>query len=477
MRCLKDLEALDSEGRLTHLGNTMAQYPMSPRHSRLLLLAIQITKEINVRRNLVLGYAVAVAAALSSNNPFLFQFDVSRTNSEGTEQEDESRSLSSQKSSDQQAKLLKKQMKESSKLSRRKFSNLKSDALTVAYALQCFEQSKDPSQFCNENALNLKTMVDMSKLREQLLQLVFNQKYCGLQQEFSWTHGTIKDVEDNWRISSDKNPLTEIEEDILCQAICAGWADRVAKRIRGFNASSEGDRKVNAIRYQASSSSLVEETVFLRRWSPVSRAAPEFLVYNEMICTNRPYIHGVTSVKSEWLVKHAGSLCKYSASLTDSLPFYDPYLDQVFCYVTPYFGDQSWELPRSKVPINDVEERIKAFAYALLDGQVLPCLKPVKNFMAAPPSNILKREALGQKRMGNLISKLTRSRTIDSCATLREAWEEDPQLLRSELRDWFQDGYRRQFEKLWEKMHQEALLVSQDRFPEKSRKRRHSGKG
>ncbi|KMT08932.1 hypothetical protein BVRB_6g136480 isoform B [Beta vulgaris subsp. vulgaris] len=473
--CLMALEALDGEGRLTPLGKTMAQYPLSPRHSRLLLLAIQITKKeiSDVRPNLVLGYAVAVAAALSSSNPFSFQFDGSRSNSEGIEQEDDYCTLS-QKNGDQQTKLTRKQMKRSAGLSRAKFYNLKSDALTVAYTLQCFEQSKNPSQFCEENTLHLKIMVEMSQLRKQLLQLIFNQRYCGLQQEFSWTYGTIKDVEDDWRLSCDKNPLLENEEDILCQAICAGWADKAAKRIRGASVLSEGDRKVNAMRYQAS---LVEETVFLRRSSSVSRAAPEFLVYNEMLCTKRPYIHGATSVKSEWLVKHAGSLCTYSGSLTDPKPFYDPLCDQVLCYVIPYFGPHLWELPLSKVPIKDVQQRVTVFAYALLDGQVLPCLKSVKKFMASPPSSILKPEALGQKRVGNLISKLrTNSRTIDSSAMLKEAWKEDPQLLHSEILNWFQDGFHRVFEELWEKMHQEALSVPRSRFPDRTRKNKRNVK-
>lgn len=470
-KCLMALEALDSEGKLTPLGKTMAQYPLSPRHSRLLLLAIQITKKkiSDVRPNLVLGYAVAVAAALSSSNPFPFLFDGSQTNYEGTELEDGSDSAGSQKKGDQQPKLTQKQMKKSSKLSREKFSNLKSDALTVAYALQCFEQSKNPSQFCQENTLHLKTMVEMSQLRKQLLQLVFSQRYSGLEQEFSWTYGTIKDVEDDWSISSDKNPLSENEEDILCQAICAGWADRVAKRIRGVSVSSQGDRKVNANRYQVP---LVEETVFLYRSSSVSKAAPEFLVYKEIVCTKRPYIQEATSVKSEWLVKHAGSLCTYSAPLTDPKPFYDPLLDQVFCYVTPYFGPHLWELPRSKVPIKDVQQRIIVFAYALLDGQVLPCLKSCKKDMASQPSSILKPETLGQKRVGNLLSKLrTRSRTIDSCVMLKEAWKEDPQLLHSEILDWFQKEFRRRFEDLWETMHQEAFCEPQDRFPDRTRKR------
>ncbi|XP_021722281.1 ATP-dependent RNA helicase DEAH13-like [Chenopodium quinoa] len=470
-KCLKALEALDSDGRLTPLGKTMAHFPLSPRHARLLLLAIQITKKekSDVRPNLVLSYAVAVAAAMSSPNPFPFQFDGNKKNSEGTEMEDGSGSASSQKNGDKDTKLSRKQMKKTIKLSRAKFSNLKSDALTVAYALQCFEQSKDPSQFCTENTLHLKTMVEMSKLRKQLLQLVFKQRYCDVEQDFSWPHGTIKDVEDDWSVSSDKIPLSENEENILCQAICAGWADRVAKRIRGASVLSSGDRRINANRYQAP---LVKETVFLYRSSSVSKAAPEFLVYTDIVCTKRPFIQEATSVKSEWLVKHAGSLCTYSAPLADPKPFYDPLHDQVFCYVTPYFGPHLWELPRNKVPIKDTQQRITVFAYALLDGQVLPCLKPYKCYMAIQPINILKPEALGQKRVGNLISKLTGSRAIDSCAKLKAAWIEDPQLLYSEILDWFQKEFRSQFKILWEKMLQDALSVTQDHFPGRAKKRK-----
>ncbi|KAJ8444006.1 hypothetical protein Cgig2_020852 [Carnegiea gigantea] len=463
-RCLKALEALDSEGRLTPLGKTMAQYPMSPRHSRLLLLAIQISKKemSHIRPNLVLGYAIAVAAALSLPNPFLFQFDSSQTKTEGLEQD--------QGNQDQQNKLLRKQMKECAKRSRAKFSNLKSDALTIAYALQCFEQSENATQFCNENSLHQKTLEEMSKLRKQLLQLVFNQRYCGLQQEFSWTHGTAEDVEHDWRVLSNKNPLSQIEENIVCRAICAGWADRVAKRIRGIVGSAEGDRKVNAVRYQAS---MVKETVFLRRWSAVAKSAPEFLVYSEMLHTKRPYIHGATSVESEWLVKYAGSLCTYSAPLEDPKPIYDPYNDQVLCCVIPYFGPHLWELPLCKVPIKDVQQRVAVFAYALLDGRVLPCLKSVQKYMSALPGSILRPEALGQKRVGNLLSKLkTRLRTIDSCAKLREAWKENPRHLYSEIRDWFQVGFQSLFAELWETMHHEVLLTPQDRFPDRNRKKK-----
>lgn len=74
--CLKVLGALDSKGRLTTLGEAMALYPMSPRHSRMLLTVILIVprnvqrNKSAIRPNLVLAHAVAAAAALSLPNPF-----------------------------------------------------------------------------------------------------------------------------------------------------------------------------------------------------------------------------------------------------------------------------------------------------------------------------------------------------------------------------------------------------------------------
>ncbi|KAK9282108.1 hypothetical protein L1049_005020 [Liquidambar formosana] len=364
---------------------------------------------------------------------------------------------------DKQEKLRKKKLKETAKVSRAKFSNPSSDALTVAYALQCFELSGNPVEFCNDNALHVKTMQEMSKLRRQLLQLVFNQSTASnLQQEFSWTHGTMEDAEHGWRVSSNRHPLLLNEEELLGQAICAGWADRVAKRTRGTFGSLEGDRKANAVRYQAC---MVKETVFLHRWSAVSSSAPEFLVYSELLQTKRPYMHGATSVKPEWLIKYAGSLCSFSAPLTDPKPHYDPLTDQVLNWVIPTFGPHLWQLPLHCLPISNDVHRVAVFAYALLEGQVLPCLKSVRKFMAAQPSSILRPEASGLRRVGNLLNKLTRLRSIDSCAMLREAWRENPMELHSEILDWFQETFHDQFEELWSRMHREALLEPQERFP------------
>lgn len=458
-RCLKHLEALDERGRLSPLGKAMAHYPMSPRHSRMLLTSILIMRNVKgyKRANLVFGYAVAAAAALSVSNPFNMQFGGSKGDKDNLGDEERN----------EEEKLKQKKLKQVGKVARERFRNASSDALSIAYGLQLFELAENPVEFCNENALHLKTMEEMSKLRKQLLRLVFHQKLIDdLVQDFVWTHGSLEDVEQAWRVSFEKHPLLMHEEELLGQAICAGWVDRVAKRNRVVSGLSDGDRKSSAVRYEACS---VQETVYLHRFSSVARTSPEFLVYTELLQTKLPYMHGVTSVKADWLVKYGGSLCVFT-SVDDPKPYYEPTTDQVMSWAIPFFGKHRWELPLYSLPIKS-DRRVDVFCYALLEGQVLPCLKSAQKYLAAPPVSILKPESLSQPRVGNLIKMLNRkSKKIDSRAKLKELWAENPQELHSEILDWFQKKYHNLFEEVWQQMHREVQLDHKELYPKSVKK-------
>ncbi|XP_065000042.1 ATP-dependent RNA helicase DEAH13 [Musa acuminata AAA Group] len=463
--CLRALEALDLQGRLTPMGRAMAQYPMSPRHSRMLLTVIKIMRNQKgyARANLVLGNAVAAAAALSFPNPFIIQFEGNqRTNNDM----DLGETLDTKK--DKEEKQRQKKLKAMAREAHARFCNPSSDALTIAYALWLFELEANPVIFCRDNSLHLKTMEEMSKLRKQLLQLVFHQSKFS--EEFSWNHGTPGDVELSWRTHSEKQPLLMTEEELIGQSICAGWADRVAKRIRTVKKSLESDTKVRSVRYQ---SSVMEDMVYLHRRSSVSQAAPEFLVYTELLQMKRPYIYGVTTIKSDWLVKYASPLCTFSAPLTDPKPYYEPLGDRVLCWVSPAFGRHNWQLPLHSIPIKNDILRLSVFASALLEGNVLPCLRSVQNLLAAPPSSMLRPEALGQRRVGDLLNRLkVGSKIIDSRARLRDAWSKNPQFLRSEIQQWFQERFHNKFGELWELMHIEVHHEGHELFPKRAKKER-----
>ncbi|KAK7390112.1 hypothetical protein VNO78_25411 [Psophocarpus tetragonolobus] len=475
--CLKALEALDTKDELTHLGKAMAHYPLSPRHSRMLLTVIKNTRhEHKCNPNMLLAYAVAAAAALSLSNPLVMQYEDDSRDSEMPEKY----SLGDSEKGIDKHKSRRKKLKETAKVAREKFRVVTSDALTIAYALQCYEHSQKSVEFCDDNALHFKTMDEMSKLRQQLLKLVFYQSdKGGFEEEYSWTHGTLEDVERAWHVSSEKYPLSLVEERLICQAICAGWADRVAKRITASSRVSDGEKTSRTLKYQ---SCMADGSVFLHRWSSASTVGPEFLVYNELLETKRPnkegitsakraYMHGVTSVEPAWLVEHAKSSCILSAPLMDPRPYYDAQTDQVKCWVIPTFGRFCWELPKHSLPISNYEHRVQVFAYALLEGQVCPCLKSVRKYMSATPESIMKREALGQKRVVNLLSKL-KNRLIDSSAMLRMVWKENPRELYAEILDWFQQSFHKHFEELWLKMLNELFMETQNRPLHKSSKKK-----
>ncbi|KAM5581410.1 hypothetical protein ABKV19_010563 [Rosa sericea] len=442
---LKLLKALDSNGEVTPLGKAMACYPISPRQSKMLLTVIEILnmKQSYSRANLVLAYAVAAAAALSVSNPFDSQFEDSHIKNFDLGQNGSYSAPVNSEYMDQQEILIR---RKKLKVSSEKFHSSSSDALSRAYALRGYELSKSQMGFCKENALHPETMEEISKLRKQLLKLVFNPNgVSGGVKEFSWIYGSQKDVETVWR--DDEKLLSVNEEELLRQAICAGWIDRVAKRIEGSA-------------YQAC---MVKETVFLHWQSPVSKIAPEFLVYSELIQTKKPFMYGITCVSPDWLVKY-GLLAMYDRRLCtfskETPPYYDRQTDKLLYSVTPTFGRvQRWELPQHSLPISNFDHTgaVQAFAFALLDGKVLHCLRPVRESMAERPHTVLRPEAAGRERVHNLLAKLGKKKIV-SRAMLIEVWKENPTELYSEIRSWFKESFHQKFREIWVKMLYEALF-------------------
>ncbi|KAF7085764.1 hypothetical protein CFC21_089157, partial [Triticum aestivum] len=452
--CLKILEAVDNQEKLTSMGKAMAQYPMSPRHSRLLLTIIKMLKsqEGCARSNLILGYATAAASALSYTNPFQVQGNTDReTNEDGPDPEHK----------DRHERKSQKKLKAMVREARKDFSIPSSDALTISHALRSFECSKNRVEFCRDYSLHLKTMEEMSKLRKQLLRLIFNySKFCD---EFAWNFGGSQDVEQAWGSETNKKPMLN-EEEILGQGICAGWADRVAKKINTFSGLSKEDRKVRAARYQ---SCALNDIIYLNRSSSVAQIPPDYVVYSELLNTKRSYMYGVTSVKPGWLLKYASSLCTFSAPLEDPKPYYEPQNDQVYCYVSPIFCRHNWQLPLHSLPIKDATRRVQIFAWALLKGDVLPCLRVVQKFLALSPSVVL--GPASQRRVGDLLSRMSK-KTIYSRAALRDAWNTDPDYLYPEIQAWIQDKYQSQLGAIWEQMHQEVRLEGRELFPKRFKK-------
>eukprot|EP00249_Psilotum_nudum_P022320 c28469_g1_i1 orf=694-4590(-) len=467
--CLQALSALDSKsGLLTSMGRAMAAYPISPRHSRMLLCAMQAGCCIDDTEgaSLLLAYATAVAAALSLESPFLRDIGIEGAETVGGSGGHNDNISSGTQSLDISVEAKKEQGKVVRRVGRAaahsKFRCFSSDALSTAAALRAYEASDDREVFSNGSFLHSRIMHEMSKLRHQLLRLVFlyrNKLSCKNEENDAEhiLHGThLAAVETLW-LNLDMELRPE-QGAVLREAICAGWADHVARKVslQETVRRKEGGKCHKAVRYQACA---VEEPVFLHPSSVLAKFAPEFVVYTELIQTSKLYMRGVTLVEPKWLVSYATTFCTFSKPLAEPPPWYATSSDQVMCWVSPCFGPYLWQLPLQSFPMKGGKDRTAVFACALLQGKVLPSLALFRQHLSADPSIILKPEGHAHKRVCNLLYALGMESTpIDTCAKLKTMWDVQPQFLFQEILSWLQNKYREQLHKLWIQIKQEAQL-------------------
>ncbi|PRQ35976.1 putative RNA helicase [Rosa chinensis] len=162
---------------------------------------------------------------------------------------------------------------------------------------------------------------------------------------------------------------------------------------------------------------------------------------NLVLLTIRP------GIKKEWLVGYARSLCTLPDPKKVTRHSYDPITDQVVHDVVPTFGDHLCDLPPHPQAISEFEDRVKAFAFALLDGQVFPCLKPVSKSRDPPLTIVLRPLELVPKQIWNHLEKL-KTKNIDSCAMLLEVWKVNPWELYQEIGE-CQKSLHSKFGSLW----------------------------
>eukprot|EP00897_Mesotaenium_endlicherianum_P007407 jgi/Mesen1/6695/ME000343S05868 len=381
------------------------------------------------------------------------------------------------------------------------FKERTSDALSVAHALRAYEAGGGTDEFCAAHFLHTKTMREMALLRRQLARIVERRALAALSgaagapavaaaleaSERAWARYTppapaaaaaagsklvgLPPVEAGAGALSAKQrkaaggALSTQEDAILRQAICAGWADRVARRLAPGEVVAGEDEKGaagaapkhrRAVRYQACS---VQGVVYLHAASSVCKEAPPYVVYNEIVQTAaRAYLRGVTAVDAAWLAACAPAMCTFSKPLADPPPAYSPAEDHVMCRVAPTFGPHLWALPSHATEMPRGRQRVAVFAAALLQGKVLGTLGGLQRHLAASPSILLKPEGQGHERVAELLFRLgSAEEPVDSLRRLRRQWERDPLFLFPELVRWMQGGDRRRLQSVWASLKAEAF--------------------
>lgn len=444
----------------------------------MLLAAIKGAQELDPKSegsdaSLALAYSIAVAAALSLEDPFLREAsstpgEAEDDNTDHKRRRDHSVNSEENEQLAEEEKAKRKLRRNKAHAAHAKFKNVTSDAISVANCLRAYEQADDQENFCQFHFLHAKTMHEMSKLRKQIWDLVVS-NYSNARGKLeaaadngaaadstaAWNEALLPACEDSWRAPVEQK-LNARQEDVIRQAICAGWADKVARRLsaqeRATMPELRHQRKVLA--YRACSS---EEPVFLHPSSSISKEAPEFVVYNELVSTSRTYMRGVSGVDSAWLVRQAAALCVFSKPLADPPPWYDSVRDEVMCWVTPSFGPHLWSLPLHGIPMKKGKHRTAVFACFFLLGKVLPSLGSLVPYLTNDPGIVLKPESQALKRVSDLMYRL--GSAVDTRTKLRNVWATDSFFLYSEILSWVQNNYQTKVKKIWEQLLQEAQLT------------------
>ncbi|EJD50705.1 P-loop containing nucleoside triphosphate hydrolase protein [Auricularia subglabra TFB-10046 SS5] len=315
------LTAKGTGAAITDLGKAMAMFPISPRLSKMLVTG---------RQHGCLPYVIALVAALSVGDPFIREESQHDEAADNEAFEDEAApELSTLTSAEQREKELRKARRRAffkAQETHSRLGNGQSDMFRLLSVVGAYEFAGGGPAFCAENFVRLKTMEEIHKLRAQLTVLV--------QTNFA-------DVDAAF--APQLQPPNQTQLKILRQLLTAGFINQVAVR-KDLVQVSTGTKYANAINvpYRAFDN---DEDVFVHPSSVIaSKVPPDFVVYQEVVRTSRPYMKNLTVINSAWLPTLGPTFCTFSKPLQGPGPFKDVGPSEEV--VIPRFG--VWQLPAIK---------------------------------------------------------------------------------------------------------------------------------
>lgn len=300
--------------RITALGRAISSFPVAPRFGKMLALSHQ--------HNL-LPYTACLVAALSVQEVLI---EVT------TGDEDEQI------------------VKKSKWTARRKQwagegnSLLLGDPCVLLRAVGAAEYAHSTgklNEFCRDNGLRLKAIMEIRKLRIQLTNEI---------------NLNMPDVELN--VDPKLKPPKDMHAKLLRQILLAGMADRVARLIPQEEIGDKEDRRKFKYAYKRHD---MEEPVFLHSASVLRSSRPEWVIYQEIYeiqngDTTKMFMRGVTAIDSDWLLIYAHSLCNIKSFKDAPPPRYNQTNGKIYCHCEATFGNSAWEIPVAEIemPINEL---------------------------------------------------------------------------------------------------------------------------
>ncbi|XP_076125585.1 putative ATP-dependent RNA helicase DHX37 [Alosa pseudoharengus] len=396
---MRELQRARMSCPISPLGRAMAAFPVSPRYAKMLALG---------RQQDCMAYLIALVAAMTVREIF----------------QDLDRPVAKEEDSEGQ-----KQRRARMAQMRRLWAGqghtlLLGDLMVMLGAVGACEFAGCTPQFCEENGLRYKAMMEIRRLRGQLTNAV---------NTVSPDLGVFVD--------SKMAPPTAAQVQCIRQVVLAGLGDHLARRVQSEELLDP--KWVNGYK-----TPLLDEPVFLHPSSTLSKTLPEFVVYQEIMETTKMYMKGVCAVEADWVPKLLPQYCHFSAPEESPGPWYCPDSGRVRCHCQSTFFRVNWKLPSIEMDYPEGLERYKLFAKFLLEGQVCSKLKKYSSCLLSSPSTMLKTWAKLQPRTEALLQQLV-SEKVDCREALLCAWKKKQKYLLSAFHQWIPESLHEEVAKIW----------------------------
>uniref|UniRef100_A0A8C2FPJ1 Activating signal cointegrator 1 complex subunit 3 n=1 Tax=Cyprinus carpio TaxID=7962 RepID=A0A8C2FPJ1_CYPCA len=384
---------------ITPLGRAMAAFPVAPRYAKMLALG---------RQQGCMPYIITIVAAMTVREIFE---DYDRP----AGSEEESTKMAGKKARSVQMRRLWAGQGQSVQLG---------DLMVLLGAVGACEFAGCTHQFCEENGLRYKAMLEIRRLRGQLTNAV---------------NAVCSDA--GVYVDNQMAPPTESQVLCLRQIVLAGLGDHIARRV-------QAEELLDPKWRNGYKTPLLDDPVFIHPSSALHKTLPEFVVYQEIMETTKMYMRGVCAVQGEWIPKLLPQYCHFSAPEESPAPWFCPLSGRVKCHQQSTFYRVSWKLPAIEMDYPEGLEHYKLFAKFFLEGQVFPKIQQYSRCLLSSPSTMLKTWAKLQPRTEALLTALV-SENVNNRTSLEAAWKKDERYLLSAFCQWIPESLHAEVSKSW----------------------------
>ncbi|KAH7928402.1 P-loop containing nucleoside triphosphate hydrolase protein [Leucogyrophana mollusca] len=298
-------------GHITTMGKAMSLFPLSPRYSKML---------VSGQQHGCLPYIISIVSALSVGDPFLREEGLDAGQDSDEDMDEGLSHIKSEIIKAKEARRARRRAFFESQTTHSSLGKSSSDVFRILSVVGAYEYAGGGHQFCTEHFVRPKAMEEIHKLRAQISNIV-EVNFPGVDAGFA----------------SDLRPPSDKQIKVLRQLLAAAFIDQVAARkdlVEKRSSSGVKFATANGVPYRAMG---ISEDVFIHPSSVLANGPPpDYIVFHEIVRTNRPWLKGLTVINPAWLpTLGKPTLCTFSKPAKNTAGT---------LMAIPRFGPDGWEL-------------------------------------------------------------------------------------------------------------------------------------